>query len=162
MVEFFVYDNIHTYEKMHPAIIHYPETNLKVKQIAITDWGAFWFETDFNREDHNVNINKPYLHLHKGIKSMSEMQFDKDPYMISMKDVIYNPKTRCIEIYKPGSWSWNPFRKPIFVKRAKNNYYGSELPLRKTKALGEWFYDNSNQFLHIILNYYPGYRNLKY
>lgn len=157
-MDFDVYDNIYTYEKMHPTIKHYPESNLKIKQVAITVQGAFWFETDFDKEEHNININRQYLHLHKGVQSLSKMQFKKEPYYIDMQKIIYNPKNRCIEIYDPKAF-W-PWKKPVFTKKAK--YYGVDMPVKKIKTLGNWFFDYNNQKISAILNYYPGYPDFKY
>lgn len=156
-MEFIVYDNIYTYHKRMPATKHNPDTHLKVKQIAITENGAFWFETDFKRESTNVEINKPYVHIHQGIQSISKMQFDKDPSFIEMQKITYNPKNRLIEIKKPGGWPWS---KPIFIKEA--TYYGVKIPPNKKKVLGDWLYDYPNNRMSIILNYYPGYPNTKY
>lgn len=158
-MDFYVYDNIYTYNKKFPTNKQYPEANLKVKQIMITEKGAFWFETDFKKEAHNVNVNAPYLHLHKGLQSVSKMQFNKEPYFIDTQKIIYNPKENRIEIKAPGSWFWN---KPIFIKNTKGNYYGVDKPKNKIKTLGDWIYDYHNTRMHIILNYYPGYSNFKY
>lgn len=157
-MQFVIYDNESTYDKMHPSRHMYPETDLSIKQIAITPWNSFWFETDFEKEDHNVNINAPYVHLHKGIKSLNSMQFDNDPYYIDLKSAIYDPKKRQLLIYKPNTIMWNPWKKPLFVKNVRHNYYGSELPLKPTKTLGKWKFDYSQNSIHIILDYYGGYR----
>lgn len=159
-MDFFVYDNVYTFNKAFPAQKHEPLSRLKIKQIAITVQGAFWFETDMNREDHNVNVNQRYLHLHKGIQSMSKMQFDKEPRFIHMQDIIYNPKNKCIEIYSPGKiWPWS---KPIFTKNVAGRYYGASIPNKKMKILGDWFFDYHNNRIFAIMNYYPGYKNLQF
>lgn len=155
-MDFYVFDNDYTYQKIFPAAHRNPLTKIPIEQVAITTKGAFWFETNMNRENHNVNINSPYVHIHKGIRSINQMQFDKDPTFIYMKDVIYNPNLHRIEIYKPGRiWPWS---KPIWVKNTKGKYYGTEDPLKKIKTLGNWFYDYSNDRIIITLNYYQSTR----
>lgn len=158
-MDFYVYDNITTYNKMHPSRHHYPETDLRIKQVIITHWNSFWIQTEYEREDHNVNINAPYVHLHKGTVNTTKMKFDITPYYIPMQDAIYDPKKKQILIYKPNSFSWNPWRKPLKIKNVKNKYYGSKLPNKKQKASKIWKYDNSTNTIHIILNYYGGVEN---
>lgn len=155
-MDFYVYDNIYTFNKMYPAQKNNPLSHLKIKQVAITEQKAFWFETDMEREVRNINVNKPYLHIHQGMETFSKMQFDKGPYFIDMKSIIYNPKSKKIEIKKPGSWFWN---KPFYIKNVKGHYYGASIPLKKIKTLGDWIYDFHNDRIFIILNYYPGYRD---
>jgi len=160
-MDFLVYDNIHTYEKMHPSRKQYPETDLEIKQVVITPWNSFWIQTDFDREEHNVNINQPYVHLHKGIKNTNLMKFDVEPYYIEFQSIEYDPKKRQVVIWKPNSSRWNPWRKPLKIKNVKHKYYGSVLPKKNQKAV-ELRYDISSKQVHIILNYYGGYRDQKY
>ncbi|WP_428323681.1 hypothetical protein [Nitrosopumilus sp.] len=156
-MDFHVYDNIYKYKRMYPTTHHYPENHYPIKRIAITEENSFWFETDMKMEDHNVNVNKRYLHLHQGIKSIAKMQFDKEPRFIdTQSDVIYDPKDNCIKIFKPGRiWPWS---KPIFIKGIKGRSYFTSKPLKKMKAKGEWIFDHPNQTVHIMLDYYPGNR----
>lgn len=161
-MDFLVYDNIHTYNKMHPSKHHYPETDILIKQVIITSWNSFWIETDFEpKNPPTVNINKPYVHIHKKIKN-TKMNFDIEPHYIDMESVVYDPKKRRILIYKPNSISWNPWRKPLKIKGVRNNYYGSKLPLKSQKASSTWKYNVSTNQVHIILNYYGGTQDQKY
>jgi len=152
-MDFYVYDNMDTYLKKNPAFEHDELTRLKIKRIAITIQGAFWFETDMDNIAFNTNINRPYVHLHKQMHKFNKMQFEKEPWIIDTKNIVYNPKTKRIEIKKPGAFFWN---KPIFTKNVKGKYYGNKIPDKKMKCLGEWFHDHRTQSIHIILNFYPG------
>lgn len=153
-MDFYVFDNIYTYDKLFSSARSADLGHLEIKQIVITEKGAFWFETDMNREDHNVNVNRPYLHLHKGIHSLSQMQFKKEPYFIHMKDIIYNPIKKEIQIYKPGGiWPWS---KPIFVKHVVGKYYGMEIPVKPIKTRGKWIFDHGEQRISVILDYFTG------
>ncbi|NIT99606.1 MAG: hypothetical protein GWN01_01270 [Nitrosopumilaceae archaeon] len=159
-MDFFVYDNFWTFNKMNKAATE--DSQLLIKRIAITNQRAFWFETGMKMEDHNVNINRPYVHLHKGIQSYNRVQFKKDPWFIdTLKDVVYDPKDKKIKIYAPGSFPW-PWRKPIFQKNVFGKYYGVDKPDKKIKPLGNWYFNYHNQSIHVILNYFPGYPNFKY
>lgn len=157
-MDFFVYDNIHTYERMHPSRQLNPETDLKITDVAITPWNSFWIKTDFDREEHNVNINQPYVHLHKGVKNTNAMKFDIDPHFIPMNSIEYDSKRRQVVIWKPSSSRFNPWRKPLKIKNVRHNYYGQTLPKKNQKAV-EMRYDMTVKQVHIILNYYGGIKN---
>jgi hypothetical protein len=155
VMDFYVYDNMDMYMKKNPkSFTDDPLVNLEIKRVAITVQGAFWFETDMDNIEFNTNINRPYVHLHKKMHKFSKMQFEKEPSFIDLKNVVYNPKKKTIEIKKPGAMFWN--KKLIFMKNVKGRYYGNKIPDNNMKCLGSWFHDHRTQSIHIILNFYPG------
>ena len=145
-MDFYVYDNIYTYNKREP-FNGVPTSRLKVNSIDIPENHSFWFHTDMNLMRNNVNIQKRYVHIHKGIGSTNEMKFNKEPYHVSRSNMIYNPKEKRIEI--GGGW----MKKPMFAKKCI--YYGSELPHKKMNIVGEWYYNFGMDSMIFIIDYSP-------
>lgn len=149
-MDFIVYDNIITFNR-HIPFNGNSNTRLEVTSAYLTERGSFWFDTDFDKEESNVNIHRAYVHIHPGIISMNQSQFDKPPFPITKENMKYNPKTKHLEIRK----SILPFTKPLWKKRVK--YYGSKLPNGKMSVLGTWFFNYYNDAIYFILNYFPEY-----
>lgn len=153
-MDFYVFDTMDMYKRKNPEIKFDELTNLKIHDIAITDQGAFWFTTNMEREVYNTNLNRPYVHFHKKMEGFTKLQYRKEPTIIDPQKVYYNPKTKKLEIKKPGSiWPWS---KPFWSKNVKGRYYGNALPTKNTKVLGEWLFDYRTTSISVILNYYTG------
>ena len=142
-MEFFVYNNIHDLDNRIPKNEH---NRIDVKKVLIFKKNnVFWFETDYDFHESHVNVNKPFLHIHKGITSLNDMKFNEDPFIADK--IIYNPKSRCIEI-KDSIWPW---KKPIYWK--KSEHIGI-LPEKKTKVEAILF-NHSKKHMYFILNFFP-------
>lgn len=148
-MDFFVYDNIYKYNDRVPYDGS-PINRLYVSQIQIPKNNAFWFETDYNKEERNVNIHKKYVHFHPGMAHSKNMQFDEIPHVVKQSELKYNPKTKNVEIVIPRSF----FRKKTIFKK-KCTYYGSEVPKKSIMILGEVIYDMGLDKMNFILNYFP-------
>lgn len=155
-MDFFVHDNIENYNKSH-TYNGIENTRLDVEQIYIPESQAFWFRTNYNIIERNVNLQKRYLHIHAGLTQFENMQFDKEPYVVKRTELLYNPQDRCIEIKRPKRF----FRSEIIFKK-KCLYSGIKLPERPITILGNIMYDMSKQYMHFILNYYPQGKGLKF
>lgn len=143
-MDFYVYDNIYTFNKRHPfsGVIN---TRLEIKAIDIPENHSFWFYTDMEQTIDNVNLHKRYVHLHPGVGSTNETRFKKDPFHANRNNIKYNPKEKKIEI--GGGF----MKKPVFAKRCI--YYGSDKLKKKLTVLGEWFFDYSDNSIHLIIDY---------
>jgi len=143
-MEFFVYDNIFTFNK-HITYNGIPTTRLIIDSIEIPENHSFWFKTEMNHEENNVNLNKRYVHIHPGVGSTNQMRFKKIPFHVSRTNIFYNPEEKRIEI--GGGW----LRKPVFAKKC--TYYGAELPDRKMNIVGEWYLNFGAQSITFIIDY---------
>jgi len=152
IMDFACYDNIYTFNKRVPFNGNLI-TRIPVIQVEIPETGAFWFETNFQREETNVNMQKPYVHFHPGMVHMKQMQFDKQPHMVRIGEMKYNPKTGSIEIKKSKSF-WR--KEKILSKKCV--YYGSDKPKKEIIILGEIYYDMGMDTMNFILNYFPQYK----
>lgn len=150
-MDFFVYDNIYTYNKRN-VYNGNPNSRLTVDRIELPENGSFWYFTAMNFEQNNVNIQKRYVHIHPGIGTTNQVHFEKNPFHVKKGDMIYNPKEKALEV-KEHFWS-----KPLFKKTV--TYYGSELPKKKMACIGEWIYDFGNNSIHFIIDYMP--QKIKY
>ena len=142
-MEFFVYNNIHDLDNRIPR---HDLSRIKIKNIYIFKKNnTFWFETDYEYQETHVNLNKAFLHIHKGITSMNNMKFDEKPYTVNK--IKYNPKSKNIEIRD----SWLPWKKPFWWKNCE------KIGIMPKKALDieEMYYDHSKKHIYFILNYFP-------
>lgn len=62
-MDFFVYDNIYTYNKLHPFSGNI-NNRLEIEAIDIPENHSFWFYTGMNMVNDNLNVNKRYVHIH--------------------------------------------------------------------------------------------------
>lgn len=147
-MDFYIYDNLTTLMKMHPYIDEDKDTLIPVHEIMLTPSNAFWFSTQWERKESNVNVNAPYVHVHNNNVNLSTAQFNGELYRNAK--VKYNPKLKTIEIKK----SW--FRKPAWFKKVTGHYYGSMDPT-KTIAVRTAFYNYTSNTMYLILDYYPAY-----
>lgn len=147
-MDFFVYDNVMTYNKLNP-FNGAPNTRIEVDHIELPENGSFWFFTDMQLVQDNVNIQQRYVHIHPGIGSTNNARFQKPPHTVKRSEIIYNPKTHRVEV----KTSILPWKKPIFAKICK--YYGAELPSKKMTLVGEWYFNFGNKSMHFIINYMP-------
>ena len=145
-MDFYVYDNVYTYNK-HMPFNGVETSRLVVNSIDIPENHSFWFHTDMQLSQNNVNIQKRYVHIHEGIGTTNQMRFKKEPYHASRSNLTYNPKEKRVEI--GGGF----LRKPVFAKKCI--YYGSELPHKKMSILGEWYYDFGIDSMTFIIDYSP-------
>lgn len=145
-MDFYVYDNIMTYNKLNPFNGN-PNNRLEVSRIELPENGSFWFHTQMNHLDNNVNIQGRYVHLHPGIGTTNKVRFKKDPTVVKRGDMVYNPKTKMIEVDE----SWKPWSKPIFAKRGL--YHGATID-KKMTILGEIFFNAGNNSMHFIVDYF--------
>jgi len=155
-MDFLVHDNIENYNKRY-IYNGIENTRLDIEQIYIPESGAFWFRTNYDIIERNVNLQKRYLHIHAGLTQFENMQFDKEPHTVKRTEILYNPKSKCIEIKRPKRF----FRSEIIFKK-KCLYSGIKLPERPVIVLGNIMYDMSKQCIHFILNYYPQGKGLKF
>jgi len=146
-MDFFVYDNIMTYNKLQP-FNGIPNTRVEILGIEIPESGAFWFHTEMQLVETNVNMYKRYVHFHPGIGSTNTLRSNDKIYQIKKSDVKWNPKNKCIEI-NPSSLPW---KKPVYMKKVR--FYGSDIPKKRISVLGIWFYNLSSNSIHFILDYY--------
>jgi len=147
-MDFYVYDNIMTFNKRVPysgAV----NTRLEVNNIEIPENGSFWFWTDMLHERDNVNTQKRYVHIHLGVGTTNLVKFKKPSFKVTRSGIIYNPKTRRVEVKN----SIIPWKKPLYAKQCI--YYGSELPSKKMHILGTWYFDFGRNCIHFILDYFP-------
>jgi len=145
-MDFYVYDNIYTYNKHNPfngVVV----SRLVIDSIDIPENHSFWFHTNMEHLQNNVNLNKRYVHIHPGVGTTNQVRFDKEPYHVNRGNINYNPKKKMVEI------GGGLFRKPVFAKRCI--YYGSALPSKKMSIVGEWFYNFSNESIIFIIDYNP-------
>lgn len=146
-MDFYVYDNIMTYNKLQP-FNGVPNTRISIIGIEIPESGAFWYHTEMQRTESNVNLYKRYVHFHPGIGTTNTLRSNEKIYQVKKEDVKYNPESKCIEI----KTSRLPWKKPIYKKRVK--FYGSQIPKKMTSAIGEWYLNASTNSIHFILDYY--------
>ena len=134
---------------MHDLNKRIPPTEynrIEVKNVYIlVENNMFWFETDFEGKESHVNVNKPFLHVHKGITSRNELTFENEPHLA--EKIEYNPKTRQIEIGR----SRLPWRKLKYKRRAS---HVGHTPKNRI-AVRKMYYDYSNRFFYFIINYFP-------
>lgn len=155
-MEFYVHDNIENYNNRY-KYNGFEKTRLDVSDIYIPETRAFWFKTNYNVVETNINLNKPYLHIHAGLTQFENMQFDLNPHIVKRTELYYNPLTKSVEVKIPKRF----FRSEIlFKKRAV--YSGTKLPERPILIMGNIFYDMSKGYIHFILNYYPQKRGFKF
>lgn len=145
-MDFYVYDNIYTFNKRHPYQ-GIRNTRLNINQIEIPENHSFWFYTDMNLIVDNVNLQKRYVHIHNGIGTTNTTRFKKTPKNVKRGDIFYNPKEKRVEI----KTSILPWKKPIYAKKCV--YYGAEIPKKNITIIGEWFYDHSDKSIHLIIDY---------
>lgn len=143
-MDFYVYDNIYTYNKRHP-FTGVRNTRLEIKSIDIPENHSFWFYTDMQLMVDNVNLQKRYVHIHPGVGSTNEARFNKEPLHVDRTNMKYSPEDKRVEI---GSGF---LKKPVYAKKCI--YYGSEAPKKKMTIVGEWFYDHSDNSIHLILDW---------
>lgn len=148
VVDFYVYDNIITFNKRVP-FNGVANTRIVINKIDIPQNGSFWFFTDMVMNRENVNIQKRYVHIHKGIGTTNKITFKQEPFVVTRSNFIYNINEKRVEV-KNSIWFW---KKPLFAKRCV--YYGSEPPTKKLHILGEWFFDFSTNSMHFIIDYFP-------
>lgn len=147
-MDFFIYDNIFTYNKRN-VFNGNPNSRLEVNRIELPENGSFWFFTDMDLQQNNVNIQKRYVHIHPGIGKTNSINFEKTPKEVKKGDLIFNPKTKSLEVRD----SILPWKKPIFVKQGL--YYGSKFPTKKMACVGQWLYNFGNDTMHFIIDYMP-------
>jgi hypothetical protein len=147
-MDFYVYDNIMTFNKLKPDNDIRP-TRFKISRIEIPTNNSFWFFTDMQLQVNNVNLHKPYIHIHPGIGSTNEFKFDKNTLKVTRSNLVYNPKTKRVEVKN----SILPWKKPDFMKKVR--YYGSKHPEKKMSVLGTWYYHFPSNSVHFILDYFP-------
>lgn len=152
-MDFFIYDNIMTFNKIKP-FNGVNNTRVEINRIEIPENNSFWFFTDMEYVVNNVNLQKRYVHIHKGIGSTNDIRFEKTPLLVTRTNLIYNPKEKRIEIKN----SILPWKKPIFMKKCL--YHGAKLPSKRMSVIGTWFYDFSSNSIHFIIDYFP--QKIKY
>lgn len=143
-MDFIVYDNIFTYNK-HNTYNGVPVTRLRIDSIDIPENHSFWFHTEMNHEENNINLNKRYVHIHPGIGTTNEMRFKSTPFHVSRTNIFYNPKEKRVEI--GGGF----MRKPVFAKKCV--YYGAEQPKKKISIVGEWYFNFSTLSIIFIIDF---------
>lgn len=143
-MDFYVYDNIYTYNKRNPFNGNV-NSRLEINAIDIPENHSFWFHTDMQRIEDNVNINKRYVHIHPGIGKTNKPTFNSKPFEVKRNNIYYNPKEKRVEI------GGGLFRKPVFAKKCI--YVGSQTPKKKMSILGQWIFDFGNNTINFILDY---------
>ena len=155
-MEFYLWDNAETYNNRFP-FNGVERTRIDVEDIYIPESGAFWFRTNHNHIEKNVNLNKRYLHLHSGLTQFETMRFDKEPHKVKRSELFYNLDNKNIEIRKPKRfWGYDV----IFKKRC--TYVGKPIKSKSITILGEILYDMSENSLHFIMNYYDPSNGIKF
>lgn len=144
-MDFYVYDNIYTFNKRNPYVN--PNSRLLINNIELPENGSFWFFTDMQLVQHNINIQKRYVHIHPGIGKTNNIKFKKTPKQVKRSDLVYNPKEKRVEV-KDSIFPW---KEPMFKKTVK--YYGAELPHKKMSCVGQWIYNFGDNSIHFILDY---------
>ena len=157
--EFKVYDNMETFNK-HNIDDGKKETRLTVKDMWIKPpHNAFWFSTDMNREERNVDIYAAHLHLHIGTFLPSDrLQYDDKklvPILVLHNWMWYDPKIKALHVRN----SIFPWKEPLWTKHTK--YYGSEIPVKKCRVLGKCIFNYHTEEISFILNLYPS-RKISY
>ena len=143
-MDFFVYDNIYTYNKLHPFSGNI-NNRLEIEAIDIPENHSFWFYTGMNMVNDNLNVNKRYVHIHPGVGTTNATRFKKEPVHVTRQNFIYNMQEKRGEV-KTRFWS-----KPVFAKKCI--YYGAKLPHKKMSLMGEWYYDAGTNTIHLIIDY---------
>ncbi len=146
-MDFYVYDNIMTYNKLQP-FNGVPNTRVEVIGIELPESGAFWFHSEMQQTETNVNMYKRYVHFHPGIGTTNTLRSNEKIYQVKKDNLKYNPEEKCIEVRT----SRLPWKKPLYRKRVR--FYGSALPKKTVSVLGMWFYNLSSNSIHFILDYY--------
>lgn len=145
-MDFYVYDNIMTFNKRNPENGVKPFRYI-IDRIEIPSNNSFWFFTGMELMVNNVNLHRPYIHIHPGIGTTNDFKFDKDTTLVTRKNLKYDPKTKMVEI--GGGF----LKKPIFMKKVI--YYGSKHPTKKMNISGDWFYHFPSNSINFILDYFP-------
>lgn len=122
-----------------------------ITDIYITRNGAFWFTSNKNHTPRVINMNAPFVHLHKGTKSIEELQFDYSPFMVTRDNFKYDGKKKQLIIGE----SIFPWKSPKWVKNIIGSYTGSEVPKKKMKIQGDWILDRHERIIYLILDYAP-------
>ena len=133
---------------MHPDS-DIDNNRLEINWINIQENKSFWFHTNMNHDQTNVNINKRYVHIHPGIGSTNKFRFEKEPFIVKRGDLFYNPKKASIEVKS----SILPWKKPLYEKEAR--FYGSKRPDKKISIQGIWYYDHSRNSIYFIIDFFP-------
>lgn len=152
-MEFYVYDNMFTFNG-HVPNNGDPLTRIEVTNIQITADGRFFFSSGMTKEEHNVSLNKPYVHLHPGINSTTSPQFAVPPLDVTPDNLFYDPNRKSV-IVKKGIFNSIKFQKRVV-------YYGAELPKKATKIKGSWILDYYTSRIYFILDYFPIRKNYDY
>ena len=145
-MDFYVYDNVYTFNKRNPFSGSI-NSRLEIKSIDIPENHSFWFYTDMEYMQDNVNLQKRYVHIHPGVGTTNTTRFKKEPNHVSRTNFYYQPKEKRVEVRN----SILPWSKPIFAKKCI--YYGSELPHKRMTLMGEWYFDFGNNSIHLIIDY---------
>ncbi len=154
-MDFYVYDNIMTYNKLQP-FNGLPNTRVEILGIEIPESGAFWFHTEMQQTESNVNLYKRYVHWHPGIGTTNTLRSNDKIHQVKKENMKWNPENKCIEIRN----SILPWKKPLFMKKVK--FHGSDVPKKKVAILGMCFYNLSTNSIHFVLDYYSQDKKLKF
>ena len=77
-MDFYVYDNVYTFNKRNPFSGSI-NNRLEIKSIDIPENSSFWFYTDMQYMQDNVNLQKRYVHIHPGVGTTNTTRFQKEP-----------------------------------------------------------------------------------
>jgi len=135
-MEFFIYDTHNTYRKLNR--LDFPNADLEVKAVYITNKRGFWFVTDWKTPpNHTVSFNKPYVHV------PSEHAVPDD-YRVQ---IWYNSNKRQLEA-KRGL-----FNRTVWYKKLHRRYYGADLNDSNIKSF-DLRYNMRTNTMSVILNWF--------
>ena len=152
-LEFCVYDNNETYNKIKGNDTDKKQNRFKIKDIWIKPpEKAFWFATDMEKENRHPNLRALYVHLHNGtILPYESVQYDRKmaPILIQKHWLHFNPKKKELLIKN----SILPWQKPLWTKHIQK-FYSQNTPHKTMKVLGNWSFDYTRNSVDFILNWY--------
>lgn len=134
------------------------EKHYKIKDIYIMENGSFWFETYKSGKKPINNMNHKYVHINSGEKSIEELSFTKEPFVVTRDNFKFDPKNKRLIIGE----SIIPWKKPLWTRNVQGAYIGAEIPKKNTKIQGDWLLDRNERKIYLILDYAPIIRTNKF
>lgn len=140
-MEFYVYDNAHTYSRRNPEKFGHVD----VDDVILTSGGSFLFRTDHDGRDTAVNLGRPYVHIHRNIP-LDSVVLERG-FVRLTNHIMYDSAKKELFVVTPHWYS----RKRIWRKIVVGRYFGTDLPHRSFRV-GRTVYDPREDAMHCILS----------
>lgn len=155
-IEFIIFPDNDTFAQRVPID---KKKHYIIKDIFIMENGALWFSTDKDSKKPVTDINHKYVHINNDIiASKKNLQFSKEPFLVTRDNFKYDPKKKQLIIGE----SIIPWKSPRWTRNVHDGYIGAETPKKKIKIYGDWILDRHERIIYLILNYAPIIRSNKF